>query len=414
MAKLNELDKKEVAEKVLQVGRNQAAKHFGVNPSTFRDFLYRENLPTQKERQQKNESKLTIKPDSATVTSAPSLELEEPEEIVKERGLNPDEWEFTGMTDSEWDSPTGETLRSRKITLVRKQAGTFIGPARIDGPKFKAPKKKSISKDGSLFVIGGDDQAPFHNRQLAEKKCEFLEQVQPHTIVKIGDTMDFPTISKYKSNPEVEEIAQVNDCINSGYEVTRDERVAAPDARIVKLIGNHDVRLRDFILNWVPELHGLKRAQLEGVEEASVFSPEFLLRLDELGVELVGDNENYQLGEFKISKYIAARHGWYANKKSGVSALNTLDHLLYSVLVGHTHRLAVVHKTTHNIDGDLTILAAAETGCLCEVDKKGLSHAPSPDWQPGFATVEVYPDGKFHIDLVNYVDGSLYWRGNRY
>jgi hypothetical protein len=413
--KTSELDPQEVGEKVLELGRTEAAKYFKVNNSTFRDFLYREGLPTRKARQEKAEAKLTIKPDSAEVTTAPTEgDLESNEQIVISRGLNPDEWEFTGMVDSEWDSPTGETLRSRKITLARKKPGTFIGPARTDGPTWKAPKAKKIGKDGALFFVGGDDQAPFHDPYLEEKKLLFLEDNNFHTIIKIGDTMDFPNISRYKKNPEVEEIATVNNCVTSGYEIIRKERIAAPDARIVKLIGNHDVRLRDFILNTVPELHGLRRAQIEGQNEASVFSPTFLLRLDELGVELVGDNENYEHGEVKISKYLAARHGWYARKGAGSSALTTLDHLLYSVLVGHTHRLALVHKTIHNIDGDLTTLVAGETGCLCSVDKKGLGYTPSPDWQQGAATVEVWPDGKFHVDLVNFLDGDLIWRGNRY
>lgn len=408
--------KEEVSAKVLEVGQQKAAEYFGTKRSTFRDFLYREKLPTQKAKLDKNNpSGIKVKPEEVEVTSKAAQSFDDPEQIVRDRGLNPDDWDFVGLIDNEWDSPTGEALKQRKLTLKSKKPTQLITPARTDGPTFSPPKPiKKKKGESSLVFVGGDDQAPFNDKYLAEKKCEFLSQINPDRIVKIGDTMDFPDISKYKKNPEIDEIARVNDCINAGYEVMRDERAAAPNAEIIKLIGNHDVRLRDFIIAYTPQLHGLKRAQIEGQEEDSVFSPNFLLRLDELHVDLVGEHANYEHGEVKLSKYLAARHGWVATKGSGTSALKTLEHLLYSVLVGHTHRLSLVHKTTHNIDGDLTTLAACETGCLCVVDKNGLGFTPSPDWQQGAATVEIWPDGKFHIDLINYVDRNLYWRGNRY
>lgn len=373
-------------------------------------------MPTKKDRPSSvPQSGLKIKPDEVEVTSEPSPEIGgDPEKIVRDRGLDPKDWEFTGMTVNEWDSPTGETLQQLKVQLKRKNDPFLLLPARTDGPKYKKPKKQKIDKDGSLFVFSGDDQAPFHDPNLEEKKLLFLEDVQPHTIVKIGDTNDFPTISRYKKNPETDEISTVQHCIDSGYELLSRERQAAPNAHIKKIIGNHDVRLRDFIIEWVPELHGLKRAQLPGIKEASIFSPEHLMRLDELGIELVGDGQNYEHGEIKISKYLAARHGWIATKGSGSSALKTLEHLGYSIIVGHTHRLSLVFKTMHDIDGDLKILAAAESGCLCTVDKKGLGYTPAPDWAQGFITAMVYPDGKFHIDVGNYINGHIYWRGNRY
>lgn len=407
--------KEEVASKVRELGQVGAAKYYDIKRPTFRDFLYKHNLPTKKGQEYASEAKLLLKPDTAEVTTKASESIpSDNEKIIMDRGLNPDDWEFTGMTDSEWDSPTGETLHSRKITLVRKNGGEFIAPTRTDGPKYEKPVNIPISKDGSLFFVGGDDQAPFHDPYLEEKKLNLFASENFHTIVKIGDTNDFPNISKYKKNPETEEKAQVNNCVQAGYDIMRREREAAPDSRIIKLIGNHDVRLRDFVLATVPELHGLRRAEKDGVLEPSVLSVEFLQRLDELGIELVGDHASYEHGEFQISKYVAARHGWFAAKHSGASAIKTLEHLLYSILTGHTHRLALVHKTVHNINGELTVLAAAETGCLCRVEKDGLGFQPSPDWQQGGATVQVWPDGKFHIDLITYVDGDLIWRGNRY
>lgn len=329
--------------------------------------------------------------------------------------MNPADWEFVGLIDNEWDSPSGETLRQRKLTLKSKKPSQILLPARTDGPTFKKPSETpKIDKNGSLFVFSGDDQAPFHDPALHEKYCEFLDQNNPHTIVKIGDTMDFPNISKYKKNPEREEVAKVQDCVNSGYRILKDERMAAPRTKIVKMAGNHDIRLRDFILNWVPELHGLQRAEIIDNNEASIFSPEFLLRLDELGIDYLDPQGPYEHGEFKVSEKLAARHGWIAKKGSGPSALATLEHLGYSVLIGHTHRQSLVYKTTFDINGEPTILCAAEIGCMCLVENDGLGHSPSPDWQPGFSTATVWPDGKFRIDNATYVNGQIFWRDQRF
>lgn len=355
-----------------------------------------------------------IGPNDTTLISDAGIDTSDPDKVVRDRGLDPDEWEYNSITVNEWDSPTGETLRQLKINLTRKEPILPLIPARTDGPKWEKPKDKPVPDQGILVFITGDDQAPFQDPGFHDKKCQLISEVQPDHIVKIGDTNDFPTISKYKKNPEIEERAKVEHCIDAGYQLLRDEREAAPNAKMTKLIGNHDVRLRDYVIAFAPELHGFRRAIKDGQVEPSVFSPEFYMRLDELGIDLVGDNANYEHGELKLSKYLATRHGWIATKGSGSSALKTLEHLGYSILVGHTHRLSLVHKTTYDIDGELEILAAAETGCGCRIDKEGLGYTPSPDWQHGGATAQIYPDGTFHIDLINWIDGSIYWRGSKF
>jgi hypothetical protein len=43
-----------------------------------------------------------------------------------------------------------------------------------------------------------------------------------------------------------------------------------------------------------------------------------------------------------------------------------------------------------------------------------------PDWQPGFATIEIDPSGHYSIDLASYQKGAtnqksvLMWRGKKY
>jgi hypothetical protein len=162
------------------------------------------------------------------------------------------------------------------------------------------------------------------------------------------------------------------------------------------------------------ELYGVRRAALEDQEEEdAVLSVQHLLRLDELGIDFIDPKGPYDQAQVKLSKYLGVRHGWLTKKGAGQSALATLEHLGYSVVVGHTHRQSLVHKTTHDIDGNPTTLMGAEAGCMCII-RDGLGYAVNPDWQNGFATATIWPDGTFKIDLATYFDGVLVWRDQRY
>jgi hypothetical protein len=80
--------------------------------------------------------------------------------------------------------------------------------------------------------------------------------------------------------------------------------------------------------------------------------------------------------------------------------------------VGHTHRQGKVYETSWDINGDPTTLTGVEAGCMCDLNA-GYVDA-KPDWQQGFATATIYPDGKFNIDLATYVNGVLMWRDQRF
>lgn len=409
--------KDEVASKVKELGRNKAAKYFDINPSTFRDFLYNNDLPTRREKQSK--TSLKVKGDDLEIETKKDTDLDEDDEIVRSRGYDPEEYSLEGIVDSEWDSPSGELLRAKKLTLRRKNntKGRLVLPARVDGKNWEAPKGAIRKDNGSyLSVVVGDQQSPFHDPVLEDKQLQLIDSQKDNIqeIVNLGDTMDMPTISRFKGNPEEEETAAVQQCVDGGHKRLDNQRNAAPNAKIIKIIGNHDVRLRNYQIEKVPLLFGLKKAQIEGIEEEPVMSIRNLLRLDELKVELVGEYASFEHGQYNISDYLAVRHGWYAKKGAGKSALDTLEHAGYSIIVGHTHRQAIVHKTTFDIHGNSTTQCAVEIGASCLLGVTGLGFAPLPDWQQGGCTVQVWPDGRFHVDLMTYVNGDLYWRDMRF
>lgn len=329
-------------------------------------------------------------------------------ELMRERGLDPAEWHVDGLRVTSWDGPGGIPLKALKINLRRIKPLDMVFPAREPGSYRNITKpRKPLKGEPRVVVFVGDQQAPYHHLGLHDAFCQFLEDVQPHEGVLIGDTMDFPKISRHPLEPEW--AATTQECINAAHALLCDYVQASEGTSWKKLAGNHDERLRRSIIDKVGDLHEL--CQAEG--DVSVFSPSHLLRLDELGIEYVEPKGGYNAAQVKVSDHLAARHGWIARKGSGASALATLEHLGYSVVVGHTHRQSLIHKTRHDIHGDLSTLAAVETGCMCLI-REGLGYAVAPDWQNGFATAAVWPDGTFKLDLATFVNDVLFWRDKRY
>lgn len=351
-----------------------------------------------------------IEGDEAEVTSKPSSDAIDHEELLRSRGLDPDEWDVSHLTVNEWDSPTGEVMRQLKVVVRRKRPLEFLLPA-VEAPRIRHSTKRPPERDHQLVVFVGDQQAPYHDPQLHDLFCNWLEYNQPEYGVLLGDTVDFPDISRHPENPEWHVTAQ--ECINAGYLILRDYVEASP-TDWTKLCGNHDERIRTRLLSYMTNLYGIRPADKPDQSQApSAMSVRTLLHLDALGIEYIEPKGSYTHAQVKISDFLAARHGWIATKGGGSSALKTLEHLGFSVVVGHSHRQSLVHKTTHDINGSPYTLVAAESGCMCKI-RDGLGFTVAPDWQQGFCTGTLWNDGTFKLDLATYIDGKLYYRDQRF
>jgi len=364
--------------------------------------------------------------DKADVTTpaASGLVLDDPDTMLRERGLSPESWLISSATINEWNGPSADegmvTYHQAKLNIKRKHPELEILPARSDGWKAPPIKETIQSNKSRLIVITGDEQCPFHDENLHYLFTGWLEENEPDEGVALGDKLDLPDISKYRIDPE--NTAKVNDCIQSAYDLWRARRIASNHTRWRFCPGNHDERLRNILLDKpsVYPLYGLKRADTPEEEGPPVITLSHLLRLDELSVEYVDPEGPYNLAQINLSPKLAVRHGWIARQGSGTSALATLDHLGYSVIIGHSHRQSLVYKTTHDIDGETTTLTAAEAGCMCRIDqqvrngRKFPDFSVLPDWTQGFATVTIHPDGLFRIEHGTYVNKTLLWRDQRY
>lgn len=360
--------------------------------------------------------------------------LTDPDTMLRQRGLDPEDWVITHMTPNMWDGPNSASAREAggpaKITYYqtkfscqhKRPPELQIMAPRTDGWRPPAPSTTGQQMiDGGLVVVVGDQQAPFQDNKLHELFLNWLSRNTPERAISLGDSVDFPDISRHQLDPE--NTATVNECLQAGYDLFRDYVEASPETWWTKMIGNHDERIRNLLLDKPKNnaLYGIKRPDTEYEIGEDILGLEHAMRLDELGITVIDPKGKYDLAQVNITDKLAVRHGWIARKGSGASALGSLEHLGYSIIVGHTHRQAQVHHTKHEMSGALRTITGVEAGCMCRVDQTPgddgriwPNFTVTPDWQQGFATVQVWDDGSFSIDLAKYVNGKLYWRDQRY
>jgi UDP-2,3-diacylglucosamine pyrophosphatase LpxH len=366
-----------------------------------------------------------INGDEAEAVCEASMEpiLDDPDTMLRQRGLDPEEWYVDSPQLNMWDAPVAGgnkvTMYQTKFTAKRKHPELILQPARSDG--WIAPTvniSKPGVRDSRTVVIVGDHQAPFHDTNLHRLFCEWMEYNQPDEGVHLGDLMDFPDISRHKPDPE--NVAYANECLQAGYDILRGVRTASPGTIWRFMPGNHDIRIRDYEIKHAPGIYELSVVATPSETSVVAHSLPHLLRLDELGIEYIDPHGPYEDGQVTLSKHLAVFHGWKASQGSGKTALDTLKQTGFSIIIGHTHRQSIVHHTTHDINRDVTTLMACEAGSMCQVDNQIVegrrfpSFTSFPDWQSGFAVATIWDDGKFVVDLAKYVNKTLLYREQRF
>lgn len=352
--------------------------------------------------------------------------LDDPDVMMEERGLDPTKWYIDSIQANNYDGPAPDgnivTYYQTKFTAKKRVSECILQPVRSDGWKRSTVRTLPLPGTPKLTVVIGDTHAPFHDPNLQRLFCDWLKCNRPHQALDIGDLLDFPDISRHKDDPE--NMAMAQECMQTGYDLRREQIDASPFTEWIWMPGNHDIRLRNYLIANAPRAAMLRRVDSPTEKGEIVNAVDFLLRTDELGIEFIDPKGPYELAQYNISSKLAARHGWVVRAKGGESAYRSLEKTGYSILVGHTHRQALVQHTVYEIDGTPRQLLAAEIGCMCRLDpthetrdesaRMFPSYSPLPDWQQGFAVVRSWESGQFHISFASYVNNILLWEGQRY
>lgn len=274
---------------------------------------------------------------------------------------------------------------------------SVIKPARADGPRFEyEPREFGNNK---LWFVVSDFQCPYQDKRAVYELCNLIYRNKPDHLICNGDMIDFPKLSRFDPNPLHD--TNVNTGLNATYQVLRDMAEAAgPQCKKYFMPGNHEQRLLKYLAKQASEIYDIKRAETT----ENILSLPYLLRMDELGYEYIRDAiGEWPLGKLKIAEGLYAKHGWFARNGSGATARAAVEKLGVSLILGHVHRMAKVHVTYPLADRELV---GVEGGTMCDLEG-GLGFAVEPDWQQGIVAVNVYEDGSYIVDPIEYRDGSF-------
>lgn len=247
------------------------------------------------------------------------------------------------------------------------------------------------------ILVQNDHQIPYHDPRAVRAVTAVMHDVHPDVVVYLGDVFDMPGFStKFRRFPGQKQ-RLIKD-LKLGREMFAAHREAAPGARFVYVEGNHEARLRNYIVDVADELAGF-------VDEEGALSLPRLLGAADFGVEYLGPyGAAWQHNSFLF------KHGDRATQYTAAAELRFEG---TSGMSGHTHRGGVSYNTNRS-----GAHAWWENFCLCHVT--GWKRPPSSlytsgpsNWQQGFSVIDF--EGKlFHVDPVTVHEGKCIFRGRRY
>lgn len=103
-----------------------------------------------------------------------------------------------------------------------------------------------------------DCHFPYQNQEYVDRACLETKNLKPDAIVIDGDLLDFPLLSKYAPNPILSEIS-LDAQIAQAWSFLSDLRAENPQAKIYFIEGNHDYRMRAYVIRETIKLdNGIK------------------------------------------------------------------------------------------------------------------------------------------------------------
>lgn len=259
-------------------------------------------------------------------------------------------------------------------------------------PVWRIPK--SMADEHTDYVIHGaqrilrlsDIHFPFHDGQALEAALNYGLEHDPTIILLAGDILDLPNLSTHPNlNPR--------DLLEQEFlmmaEFLEDLRTHFKNARIVWMEGNHEVRVKHFLMRKAPELFSLPNMDVPGFL-CSYAGPGAMHR-----VEWVDDMRVVRTGK------LAHLHGHEFRGGGGVNPARWLFlRAGENAICGHFHRTSEHSEPSLNRQAR----GAWTTGCLCTTSPDWMRHTK---WNHGFAWIDVEADGDFRVKNIRIIDGKI-------
>lgn len=295
--------------------------------------------------------------------------------------------------------------------------------------KLSTPKRKPVNRDYELLAFLPDEQigfreidgelVPIHDEAAMSAARLMLRDLQPDFVYANGDSIDFPTMSKYAKDSLHFTPRTIQESINRAAQWNAEITEATPNAkRRVRMAGNHD-RLSKYILANAEQLYGLRRGSLTKEPPTEpILSTAYLTRAEELGWTYVSSYP----GEFRHDNDFVVVHGDRVRSNGSTAELMSKTYPDRNVVFGHVHRREL--HTRQNWDG--REFTAASFGTLARTDGYVPSYGSSvnevtnqptermENWVQGIGLVESYGNGEYNFIFVTIRNGIARFRGKEY
>ena len=295
-------------------------------------------------------------------------------------------------------------------------------PARITPSRAKAP-----TREHKVYFAYGDAQIdyrnidgeliPIHDERAINVALQLAKALRPELIVNLGDNVDLSNLSRFKKDSD-HFFRTLAPSFQRAHDIYAQLRSDNPDAQIVEVSSNHEVRLRDTILQHIPNLYDVRRAN-EEKEKYPVMSYPYMANLERVGVDWIG---GYGAAEFVINDDLAFRHGRETGNRTQSAASQIMrNHPETNNVHGHAHEMSTAYKTTRA--GRL--LASVAVGAVCRTDGVVPSYHNAVDdlnqpvkkqeqWQQGVLAIHDYGQGRYDFRHIPIVDGTAFYEGKEY
>lgn len=261
-----------------------------------------------------------------------------------------------------------------------------------------------------------DELIPLHDERAMAVARFICRDLQPEYIINLGDSVDLASLSRFKKDSDHfgRELGPSFQRIHDYYAELRADN---PQARMIEVDSNHNVRLKDYVLKNAPELYNMRRAGAEK-DEYPVMTYPYLANLGHLGVEWYG---GYGAAQFQYNDDLVFKHGDLSVSRGSTAAkLSSLNPDL-NVVQGHAHRTERHTRTTRTgrylsalVVGPLCRTTGEVSGYHSAVDDMNQVVPHQENWNQSVLVVRDYGEGQYQFDQILIHDGRAFYNGKEY
>lgn len=253
-------------------------------------------------------------------------------------------------------------------------------------PKSHAKKQRTLTlpKEYDRVLVISDLHVPYHDVEALSVAIDYGRAHDVNCIFINGDLMDFFQVSRFTKVHRKRSVAQELETARQLLTAIND---TFPGVPIYFLLGNHDVRLQNYLAEKAPELLDMEEFRLEELLEARKHN---MVVLDEKVL--------VKIGKLTVTHGHLLIRGIMAPVNSARGAFMKAK---ASTLISHVHKVSTHVETTIN---GKTIVCYS-TGCMCELNPDYVPFANN--YSHGFAFVRTEKGGNFRVKNLQVLNGVI-------